>query len=663
MICERFHQVKKELPLTNMTFPALGLADPLLRSLEHRGHDTPTPIQAQAIPELLNRKDLLGIAQTGTGKTGAFALPILHHMHEWQKDDEPRGQRGPQALILAPTRELAIQIGAEMRAYGHNLNLKLTVIYGGVSQKGQITALNRGVDIVIATPGRLLDLYQQRKLRLDRVAFYVLDEADRMLDMGFIHDIKKITAALPKARQSLLFSATMQPPAVKIARDILHDPVRVEVTPQATPIDRIDQKVFRINNDAKTPLLVNILEDPSLARVIVFTRTKHRANKVAMNLNNVGILTDAFHGNKSQNARQQALARFTSGTSRVLVATDIAARGIDINAVSHVINYDLPNEPESYVHRIGRTARAGAGGIAWSFCDRSERAYLSDIERVIRSKIPLVENIPNLPKLPPLSMQARQSIDEDDDVRRARDRKPGGQRRSSGKPANHRARDGGGQGRSENHRNGRPTEGDARHDTSHNGATDNASEQRAPENRGRPPKNAGRPVHRADAARSGGERRDSRKPRTDRPDSKRRPERQADNRSERGKADHQTARKAGDGNRDHRPGQDRDQRSGLSKGGEAQGRPAKGPQARNTKPRQDKLGQNKPSPNKPGQNKPRQAKRPNDSQAAVSSGDRPVKRKTTQKPYRASGPSKPSNGPKKNRSRSGGNDAGARRVA
>ena len=437
--------------MTDMTFAATGLAAPLLRTLMARGHDRPTPIQAQAIPELLRRKDLLGIAQTGTGKTGAFSLPILHHLHAWKQDEAPRGPRAPKALILAPTRELAIQIGAEMRAYGQGLGLKQTVIYGGVSQQAQITALARGVDIVIATPGRLLDLHRQRKARFDQITFYVLDEADRMLDMGFVNDIRKITAALPRARQSLLFSATMAPPAAKIAKEVLHDPVRVEVTPQATPIERIDQKVFRINNDAKTPLLVHILEDAALTRVIVFTRTKHRANKLAMQLNNVGIDAAAFHGNKSQNARQQALGRFTTGDCRVLVATDIAARGIDINDVSHVINFDLPNEPESYVHRIGRTARAGAAGIAWSFCDRSERPYLEDIKRLIRANIPLVEQIPNLPKLAPLSAQDLRAAASADAPHRNRSRKPSPQNRSktqdrtdaARRPARHNERPGG----------------------------------------------------------------------------------------------------------------------------------------------------------------------------------------------------------------------------
>ena len=642
--------------MTDITFPALGLADPLLHTLEARGHHQPTPIQAQAIPELLNRRDLLGIAQTGTGKTGAFSLPILHHLHQWKQDDGPRGQRGPRTLILAPTRELAIQIGAEMRAYGQGLGLKLTVIYGGVSQQPQVTALARGVDIVIATPGRLLDLYQQRKVRLDMVTFYVLDEADRMLDMGFIHDIKKITAALPKARQSLLFSATMQPPAVKIAREILHDPVRVEVAPQATPIDRIDQKVFRINNDAKTPLLVNILEDPSLSRVIVFTRTKHRANKVAMQLNNVGILTDAFHGNKSQNARQQALGRFTSGACRVLVATDIAARGIDINAISHVINYDLPNEPESYVHRIGRTARAGAGGIAWSFCDRSERSYLGEIERVIRAKIPIVENIPNLPKLPPLSTSARQSIDEDDDLRQARTRKPGGQRRPAGKPTTQRAGNSGASARPENRRGSKPNH--------------TVSEPRGPEqtaSAGQPSRQKDNPTARPEQRRKGPHRKhqttddavaaapDQHKHGTQ----ARRPDKPKHNAHRAGKPGHTKTNK---GHGDSREQHSQDARSGQAQGGT--------PKTGHAKTGHAKVGHAKTANAKNGKARNNQTateQRNPAAEAGSNSGDRPVKRKTTQKPHRANTSNSQASGQegrgKKHRGRPTGNEARSRRVA
>ncbi len=373
-------------------FSDLGLAEPILRALTARDHVTPTPIQAKAIPELLAGEDMLGIAQTGTGKTAAFALPILHQL---SSADRPRGPRLPRALILAPTRELASQIAEEFRAYGKHLHLRQTVIFGGVSQGPQVNALSRGVDIVIATPGRLLDLMNQRRLKLDAIEFVVLDEADRMLDMGFVHDVKKVIAALPEERQSLLFSATMGRDVVRLSGDILSDPVRVEVAPQATPVERIEQRVYHIDQRAKRRLLKNVLEDPALSRVIVFTRTKHRANRVAEQLDNDGVEAEAIHGNKSQGARQRALKRFSKGDARVLVATDIAARGIDVDNVTHVINFELPNEPENYVHRIGRTARAGAEGIALSFCDQSERAYLRDIERLIKHRLTVIGDEPS----------------------------------------------------------------------------------------------------------------------------------------------------------------------------------------------------------------------------------------------------------------------------
>ncbi|MDP6565805.1 MAG: DEAD/DEAH box helicase, partial [Alphaproteobacteria bacterium] len=356
-----------------MKFSDLGLAEPIRRALSARNHIIPTPIQARAIPELLAGRDMLGIAQTGTGKTAAFALPILHRLSGQSGNKRPRG---PRALILAPTRELAIQIGEEFRAYGRHLKLRQTVIFGGVSQRPQVNALARGVDIVIATPGRLLDLMGQRRLGLQAVEFLVLDEADRMLDMGFVRDVRKIISALPKARQSLLFSATMPDDVARLSGEILADPVRIEVTPQATPIERIEQQVHHVNATRKGALLAGLLDDPALSRVIVFARTKHRANRVAKQLVNGGVAAEAIHGNKSQGARQRALKRFRDGEARVLVATDIAARGIDVDGVSHVVNFELPNEPESYVHRIGRTARAGAGGVAVSFCDPSEQDHL-----------------------------------------------------------------------------------------------------------------------------------------------------------------------------------------------------------------------------------------------------------------------------------------------
>ncbi|MDP6342514.1 MAG: DEAD/DEAH box helicase [Alphaproteobacteria bacterium] len=374
-----------------MKFSDLGLAEPIRRALSARNHIIPTPIQARAIPELLAGRDMLGIAQTGTGKTAAFALPILHRLSGQSGNKRPRG---PRALILAPTRELAIQIGEEFRAYGRHLKLRQTVIFGGVSQRPQVNALARGVDIVIATPGRLLDLMGQRRLGLQAVEFLVLDEADRMLDMGFVRDVRKIISALPKARQSLLFSATMPDDVARLSGEILADPVRIEVTPQATPIERIEQQVHHVNATRKGALLAGLLDDPALSRVIVFARTKHRANRVAKQLVNGGVAAEAIHGNKSQGARQRALKRFRDGEARVLVATDIAARGIDVDGVSHVVNFELPNEPESYVHRIGRTARAGAGGVAVSFCDPSEQDHLRGIERLIRRRLTVIGGEP-----------------------------------------------------------------------------------------------------------------------------------------------------------------------------------------------------------------------------------------------------------------------------
>ena len=370
--------------LTHNDFSELGLNEPLLRALSAQGHETPTPIQTQAIPHLLAGKDLLGIAQTGTGKTAAFALPILQNLAAGPQKAGPRGAR---ALILAPTRELAIQIGQAIQAYGRNLAIYQTVIFGGVGQKPQVDAVRRGLDIIVATPGRLLDLMNQRHVQLDSIEHFVLDEADRMLDMGFIRDVKKIVAALPKRRQTLFFSATMPNAVSGLAGDILRDPVRVSVTPASTPVERIDQSVYFLTADQKRDQLAEILRDPALDRTIVFTRTKHRADRVAQNLSRIGITAEAIHGNKSQGARQRALKSFRDGRCRVLVATDIAARGIDVEGVSHVINYELPNVPEDYVHRIGRTARAGASGTAIALCDPSEQPFLRDIEKLTRHKL------------------------------------------------------------------------------------------------------------------------------------------------------------------------------------------------------------------------------------------------------------------------------------
>ena len=375
--------------MTETTFSELGLAVPLLRALRTEQYSKPTPIQAQAIPLLLDGGDVMGLAQTGTGKTAAFALPILQRLAETNKRAE---SRRPRALVLAPTRELAIQIAEGFKTYGRHLQVRHTVIYGGVGQGPQVKALRRGVDVLIATPGRLLDLMGQGHLLLDRAATLVLDEADRMLDMGFIHDVRKIVEKLPAERQSLLFSATMPREVARLAEEILDRPQRVEVAPSATPVAQVDQKVYFVETARKRDLLEDLLRDQAMFRVIVFTRTKHRANRVADQLGKAGITAEAIHGNKSQNARQRALEAFKKGKVQVLVATDVAARGIDIDDVTHVVNFELPNEPESYVHRIGRTARAGARGSAFSFCDRSERAHLRAIEKLIKMGIAVVED-------------------------------------------------------------------------------------------------------------------------------------------------------------------------------------------------------------------------------------------------------------------------------
>jgi len=377
--------------VTQVSFTDLDLIEPLLRALRAKNYTEPTPIQAQAIPPLLAGKDLLGVAQTGTGKTAAFGLPILQHITEARS---PAGARATRALVLAPTRELAIQIAEEVRAYGRHLNLRQATVFGGVGQHPQVRALARGVDVLIATPGRLLDLLGQGHLRLDRVTHFVLDEADRMLDMGFIHDVRRVVAALPKRRQTMFFSATMPHEVARLAGDILTDPLRVEVAPSATTVERIEQRVFFVETANKRALLAQVLKDPDLSRVIVFSRTKHGANRIAEQLAKRGVDAAAIHGNKSQGARQRALEGFKTGRTRVLVATDIAARGIDVDDVSHVINFDLPNEPESYVHRIGRTARAGAAGIALSFCDAGEREFLRDIEKLTRQRLNVIDEHP-----------------------------------------------------------------------------------------------------------------------------------------------------------------------------------------------------------------------------------------------------------------------------
>ncbi|HET6158701.1 MAG TPA: DEAD/DEAH box helicase [Dongiaceae bacterium] len=366
------------------TFTDLKLSAPLLQALATEGYETPTPIQAQAIPPLLEGRDLLGIAQTGTGKTAAFALPLLQRL---TTTDRRAGPRSVRALILTPTRELCVQILDSFRSYGRHLRLNRAAVYGGVSQGPQVHALSRGVDVLVATPGRLLDLMNQGQVRFDSLEAFVLDEADRMLDMGFIVPVKRIMAKLPKERQTLLFSATMPQAVTGLAASLLKEPVRVEVTPVATTAERISQRVHFVEKANKRALLQHLLSDQSIARALVFARTKHGANKVAEQLDRAGVRTDAIHGNKSQNARQKALNDFRNGKVRVLVATDIAARGIDVDGITHVINFDLPNEPESYVHRIGRTARAGNDGIAISFCDAEERVFLRDIEKTIRQAV------------------------------------------------------------------------------------------------------------------------------------------------------------------------------------------------------------------------------------------------------------------------------------
>ena len=389
--------------MTDLTFQSLGVAEPILRALAQENYTTPTPIQTKAIPVLLAGRDLLGIAQTGTGKTAAFGIPLLQKL---SIGHVPPQAKQAKALILAPTRELAVQIEESLRTYGRFLNLKMAVILGGVSQNNQIRAMAKGVDILVATPGRLLDLVQQKHVRLDAVNSFIVDEADRMLDMGFIRDVRKLVAYLPKQRQSMLFSATMPEDIARLVHEMMHQPERIEVAPQGKTADRVTQKMYFVPAPQKRQLLSVLMDDVSLNRVIVFTRTKHGANKVAEHLSRTGVTAQAIHGNKSQNARQRALDDFRSGKARVLVATDIAARGIDIDHISHVINFELPNEPESYVHRIGRTGRAGGEGIAISFCDASEKGYLRDIERVIRMKIEVVAH-----DLPELTEEQKRQMD------------------------------------------------------------------------------------------------------------------------------------------------------------------------------------------------------------------------------------------------------------
>ena len=372
-----------------MTFSELGLIAPILKALEQQGYRSPSPIQAKAIPPALAGRDVLGCAQTGTGKTCAFATPILQLLN-----GQNQGGRTIRSLILTPTRELAIQIGESFAAYGKHLPLRTAVIFGGVGQNPQVEQLRRGVDILVATPGRLGDLYQQKLLDLSNIEIFVLDEADRMLDMGFIHDVKKILKWLPEKKQTLFFSATMPPEITQLVNSLLHDPVRVAVDPVSSPVEVIDQSVYFVDRGNKTKLIAHLMQKQSAKNALVFTRTKHGANKVARDLEKLGISAAAIHGNKSQTARQQALADFKAGRIRALVATDIAARGLDIEALSHVFNYNLPDVPETYVHRIGRTGRAGKGGVAIALCDFSEKPLLRDIEKLIGKKVPVVDGHP-----------------------------------------------------------------------------------------------------------------------------------------------------------------------------------------------------------------------------------------------------------------------------
>jgi ATP-dependent RNA helicase RhlE len=381
-----------------MTFEDLEVSAPILAALKKEGYTNPTPIQEKAIPIVLKGGDLLACAQTGTGKTAAFSIPILQRL---AADIKQGNQRKIRALIVTPTRELAIQIGESLTNYGDGLSLRNTVIFGGVSQHAQVNRLKSGIDILVATPGRLLDLIAQGEISLQSLEVFVLDEADRMLDMGFIHDVRKLLKVIPDKRQSLFFSATMPPAIVQLAGTILRDPDKVEVTPVSSTAEKIDQEIYLVDKGNKNALLLHMLDKPGVGSTLVFTRTKHGADKVAKMLVKHNIKAEAIHGNKAQNARQRALSNFKSGETRVLVATDIAARGIDVDSLAYVINFEIPNIPETYVHRIGRTGRAGLEGTAFSFCDHEELPFLKDIEKLIRMQLPRAEHpfpMENAPK-------------------------------------------------------------------------------------------------------------------------------------------------------------------------------------------------------------------------------------------------------------------------
>jgi len=385
--------LQKEYPLSS--FHDFGLAEPITRALAEEKYVTPTPIQVQTIPIAMSRRDVIGIAQTGTGKTAAFALPMLHHFFTNPKRPDRKTCR---ALILSPTRELSSQILDSFHAYGRHLRLNATLAIGGVPMGRQVRALMNGVDLLVATPGRLIDLVRTNALRLSEVEILVLDEADRMLDMGFIHDIRRIVAKLPTERQTLFFSATMPQEIAQLAQQMLRDPARVAVTPPASTVELVEQRIIHVDRAAKPTILADVLKGETIDRALVFTRTKHGADRVVRGLAKAGITAEAIHGNKSQGQRERVLAAFRKGDVRTLVATDIAARGIDVDGISHVVNYDLPNVAETYVHRIGRTARAGATGVAISLCDADETAFLRDIERLIRAAIPATDRRTGSPR-------------------------------------------------------------------------------------------------------------------------------------------------------------------------------------------------------------------------------------------------------------------------
>lgn len=443
-----------------MQFEELNLIDPIQKSLKGEGYEKATPIQEKAIPELLNGKDLLGCAQTGTGKTAAFALPILQGLST--KGKSSKGKRKIRALILAPTRELAIQIEENFKIYGKYLNLRSLVIFGGVSQNPQTKALRAGVDVLVATPGRLLDLINQRFIRLDQLEYFVLDEADYMLDMGMIHDVKRIMKFIPEQRQTMFFSATMPPEISKLANQLLTEPIKIKITPVSSAVEIIQQSVYFVNKKNKINMLIYLLKNKDMDSVLVFSRTKHGADKIVKQLAQINISALAIHGNKSQTARQKALESFKKGKTRVLVATDIAARGIDVDKLSYVINLNLPEVPETYVHRIGRTGRAGEAGQAISLCDNEEKEMLKAIEKLIRKKVPAVYDHPF-----PLDKN------EDDSIKKSGQGRP---RKSGGSSRNGRSSNKSGQGSYRSSKNSTKSNGKSYRKSSENSEKSENSE-------------------------------------------------------------------------------------------------------------------------------------------------------------------------------------------